>query len=112
MAPETVILPSFLLLSEITNFDIAPDVPGCADYWLDVLLFLLPIVLLLDIFYRVTTEVVDSVIFRDNVSTPGLGATNLCGKSPDFCLDLRSLDPGEVLPECRLVRELAREDHA
>jgi hypothetical protein len=62
------------------------------DYRLNILLFLLPTVLLLDIFDWATAEVVGSVLFRDNVSTPAPGATDLCGETPDFRLDLRSLD--------------------
>jgi hypothetical protein len=62
------------------------------NYRLDILLFLLSTILLLDIFYRATAEVVGSVLFRDNVSTSGPGATDICGKTPDFRLDLCSLD--------------------
>ena len=39
------------------------------------------------------TEVVSSVLFRDDVSTAGPGTTDLCGKAPNFRLDLRPLDP-------------------
>ena len=63
------------------------------NYRLDILLFLLPAVLPLDIFYRATAEVIGSVFFRDNVSPPGPGNTDLCRETSNFRLDLGSLDP-------------------
>jgi hypothetical protein len=63
------------------------------NHRLDVLLFLLSTILPLDVFCRATTEVVSSVLFRDDVSTAGPGTTDLCGKAPNFRLDLRPLDP-------------------
>jgi hypothetical protein len=63
------------------------------NHRLDVLLFLLPTVLPLDIFYRATAEVVSSVIFSDDVSTAGPGTADLYSKASNFRLDLRPLDP-------------------
>jgi hypothetical protein len=59
----------------------------------DILLFLLATVLPLDVFGWATVEVVGSVFFRDDVSTPSPSTTDLCRKTPNFCLDLCSLDP-------------------
>jgi hypothetical protein len=63
------------------------------NYRLNIFLFLLSIVLPLNISSWTTAEVVGSVLFRDNVSTPGPGTTDLCRKTSNFCLDLCSLDP-------------------
>jgi hypothetical protein len=62
-------------------------------YRFDILFFLLATVLPLDIFCWATVEVVGSVFFRDDVSTPSPSTTDLCRKTPNFCLDLCSLDP-------------------
>ena len=62
------------------------------NYRLDILLFLLSIILPLNIFYQATTKVVGSVFFRDNISTPGPGTADLCGKAPDFRLGRCPLD--------------------
>jgi hypothetical protein len=63
------------------------------NHRLDVLLFLLPAVLPLDIFCRATAEVVSSVFFRDDVSPAGPGNTDLCRETSNVRLDLGSLDP-------------------
>ena len=63
------------------------------NYRFDILLFLLPTVLPLDIFCRATAEVVGSVFFRDDISPPSPGNTDLRGETSNFRLDLRSLDP-------------------
>jgi hypothetical protein len=62
------------------------------NYWLDILLFLVSVVLPLDIFGRAAAKVVSSVLFRDNIATSALGTTDRCGKTPDFRLDIRPLD--------------------
>jgi hypothetical protein len=78
------------------------------DHRLDVLLFLLSTVLPLDVFCRATAEVVGSVLFRDDVSTAGPGTADLCGKAPNFRLDLRPLDP--VGPSLQLLSPLLEGD--
>ncbi len=55
-----------------------------------------------------TVEVVGSVFFRDDVLTLGLGPSNLCDKTPNFCLDLCSLDP--VSPGFQLLLLLLQGD--
>ena len=63
------------------------------NYQLNILLFLLSTILPLDIFYRATTEVVGSVLLRDDISPLSPGNTNLRSKTSNFRLDLCSLDP-------------------
>jgi hypothetical protein len=62
------------------------------NYWLDILLFLVSVVLPLNIFSRVAAKVVSLVLFRDNIATSALGTTNRYGKTLDFRLDIRPLD--------------------
>jgi len=63
------------------------------NHRLDILLFLLSLVLPLNVFCRATAEVVGSVFFRDDIPPPGPGNTDLRGKTSNFRLDLRPLDP-------------------
>jgi hypothetical protein len=63
------------------------------NHRLNILLFLLPTILPLDVFCRATAEVVGPVFFSDNVSTAGPGAADLRGKALNFRLDLRPPDP-------------------
>jgi hypothetical protein len=60
--------------------------------WLDVLFLLLSAVVPLNVFRWAAAEVVISVFFRDNISTPSPGTTDCGGKSPNFCLDVRPLN--------------------
>jgi hypothetical protein len=78
------------------------------NYRLGIFLFLLSAVLPLDVFRRAMAEVVGPVFFRDDVSTPGPGTTDLCGKAPNFRLDPRSLDP--VRPGLQLLSPLLEGD--
>jgi hypothetical protein len=59
---------------------------------LDVLFLLLSTVLPLNVFGRAAAEVVCSVFFRDDVSTPTPGTTDRGGKSPNFGLYVRPLN--------------------
>jgi len=53
---------------------------------LNIVFLLLSVVLPLNVFGRAAAEVVCSVFFGDNVSTPTPGTTDSGGKSPHFCL--------------------------
>ncbi|EPE30054.1 hypothetical protein GLAREA_13102 [Glarea lozoyensis ATCC 20868] len=46
------------------------------NYGLDILFLLMSVVLPLDVFGRTTAEVVGTVFFRDDVSTPAPGTTD------------------------------------
>lgn len=78
------------------------------NHRLNILHFLLSTILPLDIFCWATEEVVGSVFFRDDVSTPGPGTTNLCCKTLNFGLNLCSLDP--VSPGFQLLPLLLQVD--
>lgn len=62
------------------------------NYWLDILLFLVSVVLPLNIFNKAAAKVVSSVLFRDNIATSALSTIDCCGKTLDFCLDICPLD--------------------
>jgi hypothetical protein len=62
------------------------------NYWLDILLFLVSVVLPFDIFSKAAAKVVSSVLLKDNIATSALSTTDRCGKTPDFHLDIRPLD--------------------
>lgn len=61
-------------------------------YRLNIFLFLLLAVLLLDIFCRAIVEVVSSIFFRDNILTTGPGITDFYDKVPNFYFNLCLLD--------------------
>ena len=61
-------------------------------YRLDIFLFLLLAVLLFDIFCRAITEVISTVLFKDDVSMAGPGIADLCDKALNFRFDLRLPD--------------------
>jgi hypothetical protein len=62
------------------------------NHRLNVLLLLLSAVLPLNVFGRAAAEIICSVFFRDNISTPAPSTTDCGGKSPNFCLNIRPLN--------------------
>jgi hypothetical protein len=71
------------------------------NYWFYVLLLLLSVILPLNIFGRAAAEIICSVFFRDNISTPAPSTTDCGGKSSNFYFYVCSLD--SICPSFQLL---------
>jgi hypothetical protein len=76
------------------------------NHRLGVLFFLLSVILPLDVFRRAAAEVICSVFFRDDISTPTPSTADCGSKSPNLCLYVRPLN--SVCPSFQLLSLLLK----